>query len=671
MSLEELNKRQRAAVKYIDTPLLVLAGAGSGKTRVITQKIGYLIEECGFKAHNIAAVTFTNKASKEMKERVSQLLDKSKSKGLKVSTFHTLGLNILKKEYKRVDLRSGFSIFDSHDVSSLIKEIVHAEVTDDSDEVQQVQWKISAWKNALISPEKAKSMAEEKLDVVFANIYERYQKSLLAYNALDFDDLIYLPVLLFQHNPDALASWQNKIRYLLVDEYQDTNGSQYELVKLLVGGRNCLTVVGDDDQSIYAWRGAQPENLVQLKTDYPSLEIVKLEQNYRSMGRILKSANQLIANNPHVYEKMLWSDKGYGDPIRILKCKNDEHEAERITSEILSHRFQNKTSFSDYAVLYRGNHQSRVIEKALREQRIPYHISGGSSFFEKPEVKDIMGYLRLMGNPDDDAAFLRVINTPKREIGASTLQKLGLYAQSRGCSMFRACGEMGLQQAMSERAYEKVHRFCHWLDEKTDQLNTHKLGIVIRNIVNDIEYETYLLDSSKNPNVAEKRMENVNELLNWIERLNPPEEEENQSVSDVVSYMMLMNILERQDDDENESDSVNLSTLHAAKGLEYPNVYIVGMEEDILPHRASLDEGNIEEERRLAYVGITRAQRNLTLSFSRIRKRYGERMETEHSRFIDELPEEDLQWLGGKSDTDPEEQMQRGNAHLANLRDML
>jgi len=671
MNLEQLNKRQRAAVKYIDTPLLVLAGAGSGKTRVITQKIAYLIQECGLKAHNIAAVTFTNKASKEMKERVGQILDKSKSKGLKVSTFHTLGLNILKKEHKLVGLRPGFTIFDSHDVSSLIKEIVHVEVTDDSDQVQQLQWKISNWKNALISPEKAKSLAEDKLDVVCANVYERYQKSLLAYNAIDFDDLIYLPVILFQHNPDVLAAWQNKIRYLLVDEYQDTNGSQYELVKLIVGGRNCLTVVGDDDQSIYAWRGAQPENLVQLKTDYPNLDVIKLEQNYRSMGRILKSANQLIGNNPHVYEKMLWSDKGFGDPIRVLKCKNDEHEAERIASEILSHRFQNKTEYSDYAILYRGNHQSRVLEKALREQRIPYHISGGSSFFEKPEIKDIMGYLRLMANPDDDAAFLRIINTPRREIGASTLQKLSAYAQSRHCSLFRACGEMGLQQAMSDRAYENLHRFSLWLSQTADQLQRDKLSIVIRNLVSEIDYETYLIDSSKSQNVAEKRIENVNELLSWIERLPVEAEEEDHSVSDVVSYMTLMNILERQDDDENGSDSVNLSTLHAAKGLEYPNVFIIGMEEDILPHRASLDEGNIEEERRLAYVGITRAQRNLTLSYSRIRKRYGERTETEYSRFIDELPEEDLQWLGGKSDTNPEEQKQRGTAHLANLKDML
>lgn len=670
MTIAQLNKRQREAVKYIGTPLLVLAGAGSGKTRVITEKITYLIEECGMKAANIAAVTFTNKASKEMKERVGQILDKSKSKGLQVSTFHTLGLNILKKEYKLAELRSGFSIFDSHDVANLVKEIVHAEVTEDSDEVQQLQWKISHWKNALISPAKAKSLAEDKIDVVCANVYERYQESLLAYNAIDFDDLIYLPVKLFQDNPDVLAKWQNKIRYLLVDEYQDTNGSQYELVKMIVGGRNCLTVVGDDDQSIYSWRGAQPENLVQLKTDYPDLEVIKLEQNYRSMGRILKLANQLIGNNPHVFEKKLWSDKGYGDPVRILKCKNDEHEAERIASEILSHRFQNNGSYSDYAVLYRGNHQSRVIEKALREQRIPYFLSGGSSFFEKPEVKDIMSYLRLMANADDDAAFLRVINTPRREIGASTLQKLGQYAQSRSCSLYRACGEMGLEQVMPTRACENLQRFHHWTEQKIDQLGTGKLGQVIRNLVDEIDYETYLVDNSKTPAAAEKRMGNVNELMTWIERLNPSPEEE-KDISEIVNYMMLMNILERQEDDEQEADSVNLSTLHASKGLEYPNVYIIGMEEDILPHRASLDEGNVEEERRLAYVGITRAQQNLTMSYARIRKRYGERMETDYSRFIDELPEEDLQWIGGKSEGCPEEKKQRGSAHLANLRDML
>ena len=669
MNLESLNPRQREAVKYIDSPLLVLAGAGSGKTRVITTKIAYLIEECGIKAHNIAAVTFTNKASKEMKDRISSILDRKKIRGLKVSTFHTLGLNIIRQELKNIGLRPGFSIFDSQDVAALLKEISSGNLVDDAEQIKQLQWKISSWKNALIDPAKAMSFAEEKIDVVHASLYEKYQTSLQAYNAIDFDDLIFLPVDLFLNNAGVLERWQKKIHYLLVDEYQDTNGCQYEMVKLLLGTRNGLTVVGDDDQSIYAWRGAQPENLGQLKVDYRSLKVIKLEQNYRSVGRILKAANTLIDNNPHVFEKSLWSDKGYGDPIKVIRCKNDEHEAERVVSEILSHRFQKRTKYSDYAILYRGNHQSRLIEKALRDHRIPYFLSGGTSFFEKTEVKDIMAYLRLIANYDDDAAFLRIVNTPRREIGPGTLAKLGEYAQSRGVSLFRASDELGLEQVLAARAITNLRGFTQWVRRISDQMNAENFMKMLRNMVVELDYETWLIDNSKNSNVAEKRMENVNDLLSWIENVRNKSDEES-SLGEIVNYLSLMNILERQED-ENESDSVNLSTLHASKGLEFPYVYIIGMEEELLPHRVSIDEGNIEEERRLAYVGITRAQQNLTMSYTRIRKKYGERVQCEISRFIDELPQDDLVYEGGKNETNPEDQMQRGKAHLANLKGLL
>jgi len=670
MDLSLLNKRQRQAVKHIHSPLLVLAGAGSGKTRVITSKVAYLIEECGIKAQNIAAVTFTNKAAREMKSRIGQILDPSKSKGLRVSTFHTLGLNILKKEGKRVGLRPGFSILDSQDVATMLKDLFHAELDPESDQLKLLQWKISGYKNSFFDPAQALSAAEDKFDVLSANVYERYQETLKAYNAIDFDDLIYLPVLLFRSHPEILEQWQFKIRYLLVDEYQDTNTCQYELVKQLVGGRDGLTVVGDDDQSIYAWRGAQPENLGLLKQDYPKLKLVKLEQNYRSMGRILKAANQLISNNPHEFEKALWSELGFGDPLKVMACRNDEHEAERVVSEILSHRFKHRTKYSEYAILYRSNHQSRVVEKALREHRIPYFLSGGQSFFEKSEVKDIMAYLRLMANHDDDTAFLRVVNTPKREIGAATLQKLGDYAMQRNCSLFAACQEMGLSQVLSDRAYENLSRFSHWIRDIAERTYQGNFMQTIRDMVNELDYETWLLDTSKDPNAAEKRMDNVKELLGWIERTYEQADQDS-DISDIVSYMTLMNILERNEDDENESDSVTLMTMHAAKGLEFPHVYIIGMEEEILPHRTSIEEGNVEEERRLAYVGLTRAQKTLTMSYSRIRKRYGEKMECEISRFIDELPEDDIVWEGGKNTVDPEEQKQRGQAHLANLRDLL
>ncbi len=670
MDLSLLNKRQREAVKSIDSPLLVLAGAGSGKTRVITHKVAYLIEVCGLKPANIAAVTFTNKAAREMKSRIGQLLDSSKTRGLRVSTFHTLGLNILRKEGWRVGLRPGFSILDSQDVAALLRDLWQAELVADSDQLKMLQWKISSYKNAFQDPAQARSLAEDKFDEMAASLYEKYQKTLRAYNAVDFDDLIFLPVVLFRQFPDVLQGWQGKIRYLLVDEYQDTNNCQYELVKQLVGGRNGLTVVGDDDQSIYAWRGAQPENLALLQQDYPNLKLVKLEQNYRSMGRILKAANQLIENNPHVFEKKLWSEMGYGDPIKVMQCRNDEHEAERVVSEILSHRFKHRTKYSDYAILYRSNHQSRVVEKALREHRIPYFLSGGQSFFEKTEVKDIMAYLRLMANHDDDTAFLRVVNTPRREIGTATLEKLGEYALQRNCSLFAACQEMGLAQTLSPRAHEKLSRFTHWVRDIAHRTTQGNFVQTIRDMLKELDYETWLLDSSKDPNAAEKRMENVRELVGWIERTYDQADQES-DLADIVSYMTLMNILDRQDDDENVADSVTLMTLHAAKGLEFPHVFIIGMEEEILPHRTSMDEGNIEEERRLAYVGLTRAQKTLTLSCSRIRKRYGERIECEISRFIDELPQDDLVWEGGKQSSSLEEQKQRGQAHLANLKDLL
>jgi len=452
MSLDKLNPRQKQAVKHLDTPLLVLAGAGSGKTRVITQKIAYLIRECGIRASHIAAVTFTNKAAREMKERVSGIISGNESKGLTVSTFHTLGLNILKREHGAAGLRPGFSIYDSNDSQSLLRDIVSKELGEGAELADKLQWRISAWKNGLIIPSAALAAAVEPQDRAAAVVYGEYVRHLRAYNAVDFDDLIMLPALVFRSDAEALERWQNKMRYLLVDEYQDTNGCQYELIKRLVGARGALTVVGDDDQSIYAWRGAQPENLQLLAKDYPTLTVIKLEQNYRSTGRILKAANQLIANNPHLYEKALWSELGFGDPLRVIECRDELHEAERVVTEFISHKFQHRTEHRDYAILYRGNHQSRLFEKTLRAQRVPYFITGGSSFFERAEIKDLVSYLRLIANPDDDVAFLRVVNTPRREIGATTLEKLGAYAHERKISMVAASTELGLESRLGERA---------------------------------------------------------------------------------------------------------------------------------------------------------------------------------------------------------------------------
>ena len=668
--MSDLNPRQRQAVRHLDSPLLVLAGAGSGKTRVITQKIAYLIRDCQFNPRNIAALTFTNKAAREMKQRVGQLMKGKEARGLQVSTFHTLGLNIIRRELKALGYKAGFTIFDAQDSATLIKELLRRDYGDDGGVVDQARWQISRWKSELISPEQAQVVAGD--DVVLgglAQLYAQYQRTLKAYNAVDFDDLIALPVTLFQENPEVRETWQNRIRYLMVDEYQDTNSGQYHLVKLLTGVRGALTVVGDDDQSIYAWRGAQPENLLHLKNDFPNLTVVKLEQNYRSTGRILKAANALIKNNAHIFEKTLWSELGYGDPIKVLTLRHDQHEAEQVVAEIISHKFQRQTEFSDYAILYRGNHQSRLFERALREQRVPYVLSGGTSFFAQSEIKDIMAYLRLLVNPDDDAAFLRVVNTPRREIGPTTLEKLGAYASERGLSLFAASFELGLEQRLSERALSRLRNFTELLVNAGDSAERGDPIDAAKSIIRAINYETWLNDTCKDLKNAEKRMANVWELVAWMQRLHE-QDAEDRSLADLVSHMSLMDILDRQDENE-QADAVYLMTLHAAKGLEFSHVFLVGMEEEILPHRTSIDEDTIEEERRLAYVGVTRARKTLTITLCSQRKRGGEMVDVQPSRFLDELPQDDLEWQGGGRPVDPEQRQQRGQAHLANLRGML
>ena len=669
--MKDLNPEQREAVRYIDGPLLVLAGAGSGKTRVITRKIAYLIEQCGIKASNIAAVTFTNKAAREMKERVAELMStrQASARGLMVSTFHTLGLNILRRDGKSLGYRPGFSIFDAQDSLAVFRDLMGRDFAADSDHAQEVQNLISNWKNQLILPEQAAQIADGAQEEFAARVYPRYVQALQAYNAVDFDDLILKPVILFREHRDVLQKWQAKIHYLLVDEYQDTNGCQYELVKQLVGIREKLTVVGDDDQSVYSWRGARPENLVQLQTDFPRLNLIKLEQNYRSMGRILRVANKLISHNPHVFEKRLWSAMGEGDAIRIIGCRDDEHESEKVISELLYHKLKHQASFKDYAILYRSNHQSRSLEKVLREHNVPYFLTGGTSFFSRVEVKDIMAYLRLLANQDDDNAFLRGINTPRRGIGSSTLQALGEYAAKRNTSMFGACFEMGLAESLPAKSVQNLEVFTRWLIDIADRAARGNLLDAIKDMIEEINYRGWLEEVSGDPNKANRRMENVDELVSWIERMIDQDTEE-KSIGDIAARLTLMDIMDRQAD-ENQSDAVHLMTLHAAKGLEFPHVFIVGMEEEILPHRTSIEEDSIEEERRLAYVGITRAQRSLVMTLANTRKRYGEKVDCEESRFLRELPPEDLIWMTEKTQVDPEERKERGKAHLSNIRDML
>ena len=672
--MHRLNDRQAEAVKYIDTPLLVLAGAGSGKTSVITTKIAYLIKECGINARNIIAVTFTNKASREMKERVGKLVKGRASHGLTVSTFHNLGLNLIRREHKALGYKPGFSIFDAQDAHSLINELMQREMGSDDDSVDAVQHTISGWKNDLILPRQALEKARQPHEQLAARVYEHYNRTLKAYNAVDFDDLILQPVMLFREHPEVLERWQNKVHYILVDEYQDTNGAQYELISKLVGTRGKLTVVGDDDQSIYAWRGARPENLALLKEDYPSLRVIKLEQNYRSTSRILKAANTLIANNPHVFEKSLWSQLGMGDEIRVIRCRNDEMECERIATEILTQKLKNDTSYKDYAVLYRGNFQSRLLEMKLQHHQIPYHINGGTSFFARAEVKDIMAYLRLLINQDDDNAFLRIVNVPRREIGPSTLEKLGNYAGNyagdRHISLYAACEEMGLQESLAPQYLEKLRRFTTWMDSVSRRCQTDDDPIqVIREMIEDCDYENWLMQNTANPAGAEKRMANVWFLIDSLQKTLERGDEDS-TVEDAISRLILRDMMERQEEEE-DTDRVQLLTLHASKGLEYPHVFMMGMEEDLLPHRTSIEEDNIEEERRLTYVGITRARKTLTMTLAGQRKQFGEVLDTSPSRFLDELPQEDLVYSGFGQKATEEQNAMTGNDTFALLRNML
>lgn len=666
--MSSLNPRQREAVHFISGPLLVLAGAGSGKTSVITRKIAYLIQQCGIKAHHIVAVTFTNKAAREMKERVGSLLRKGEGRGLTVSTFHNLGLNIIRKEYKTLGYKVGFSIFDDTDVKSLLKELMHKEYAGD-DGIDEAVSKISRWKNNLILPDEAISNARTPQEQMLAHLYSHYQRLLKAYNAVDFDDLILLPVKLFQNNKELLERWRNKVRYLLVDEYQDTNASQYLLIKLLVADRAQFTVVGDDDQSIYAWRGAKPENLMQLKQDFPSLKVIMLEQNYRSTSRILRCANHLITNNPHVFEKKLWSDKGDGELIRVIRCRNEEAEAERVATEIQAIALKTQRSYGEFAILYRGNYQSRLIELKLQHHKVPYIITGGTSFFARQEVRDIMSYLRLLVNPDDDNAFLRVINVPRREIGSVTLEKLSNYANSQHISLYAAAGDRALLESLEQRFVERLQRFAQWMDTIRQQCSQGDPIAVLRSMVVDIDYENWLRQNASNDKVADARMGNVWFLIDALKDTLERDEEGLMTIEEAISRLVLRDMLDRQAE-EQQHDSVQLMTLHASKGLEFPFVFLMGMEEELLPHRSSIETDNIEEERRLAYVGITRAKQYLTLTYAAKRKQYGEVIDCSPSRFLTELPQPELRYEGLEN-TPVEQKTETGNAALSSIRELL
>ncbi len=657
-----LNAAQRDAVRYVDGPLLVLAGAGSGKTRVITAKIAHLVEQ-GVPPERILAITFTNKAALEMRERIRGLLaarDREAAfQKVTVCTFHALGLSIVRQEARTLGLKPRFSILDPQDLETLI-----AELAGTSGQARAAQWRISQWKNAMVHPEAALKEAEDDETVIAARAYVKYGDALQAYQAVDLDDLIVRPVHLFARDEGARVRWGARYSHVLIDEYQDTNPAQYALLRTLVAD-NAFTAVGDDDQAIYGWRGATLDNLAQLPRDYLRLKVIKLEQNYRSTIRILRSANTLIANNEKLFEKKLWSDLGNGDPICVTPAASDEAEAELIVHRLLAHKFEHRGGFGDYAILYRGNFQSRPFENALRANNVPYVLSGGQSFFDRAEVKDIVAYLRLIANDDDDPSFIRAVTTPRRGVGQTTLAKLSEIAAAKHESLFAAVFSPEFEHGATGKTREAVKAFCDSINQLRYRAEREPAGRLLDDMLKGIGYEDWLY-STLDKRDAEKRMNNVRDFTAWLSRRG---EEDGRNLLDLTQMLMLIN---RLDDQQDGGDQVRLSTLHAAKGLEFPHVFLTGVEEGILPHRESIELQKVDEERRLMYVGITRAQRTLHISYCKQRKRAGERMDCAPSRFIGELAQEDLRYSGQALSTgDMAAEKDAGKAKLKNLRAML
>ena len=658
----QLNDQQRAAVHYTKGPLLVLAGAGSGKTRVIIEKIVHLVQQRGLPAQKIAAITFTNKAAREMKERLAKRLGAEKTREITVSTFHALGWKILRTHHEELGYRPGISILDEQDSLTVIRDLLPEGTAPEM--VRLARGQVSRWKNHALVADEAANEIVSKGEASIWRLYQQYEEHLRNLNAVDFDDLLLQPLCAL-HKEKVLLKWQQEFRYLLVDEYQDTNEVQYRMLRLLAGNEGRLTAVGDDDQSIYGWRGAQPENLQQLSEDYPALNIIKLEQNYRSCGRVLKVANALIANNPHAIEKRLWSALHEGECIRVIPCENEMEEAGMIAAEILHRQYTTRAGWGDFAILYRGNYQSRVLEQALREQQIPYHLSGGTSFFERTEIKDLMCYLRLAVNPDDNTAFLRIVNTPRREIGVTSRGIIAQHAGRKHISMFEASLTPDCRAALRPRSAESLRQFNNLIIGTGDRGERANPVEAVADLFEKIGFDQWLRDQADNPARAEQQIENTRELLAWLGRLH-----EGNPELGLIDLMGRLSLLTSLDNEKEPTQEVRLMTLHGSKGLEFPHVFIAGVEEELLPHRISLDEGGEEEERRLLYVGITRARESLTLSYAGSRRRYGEHISCEPSRFLDELPSDLLEWRGTDAERDHEHTRERAKVHLDKLKEM-
>lgn len=639
-----LNFAQKNAIEFTNGPCLILAGAGSGKTKVIINKIVYLINHCQYIPNNIAAVTFTNKAAYEMRMRLSEYLDISKTKNMIISTFHSLGLKIIKQEMNTLKFSANFTLLDEKDQISLLKKICNKESKTDLRLLKKINFMISYWKNKFFTPSQAQTLAKSDLDKYFSDIYKKYNTYLYESNILDFDDLICIPTILLKKNQEIKNRWQKKITYLLVDEYQDTNNSQYEFIKTLTSVDSNFTLVGDDDQSIYSWRGANPRNLFLIKKDFPNLKIIKLEHNYRSSGRILKAANSLISNNMHYLEKKLFSQLQYGTFIKIIIAKNEEHEAEKIAEKILLQNAKNIAQYKDYAILYRGNYQAKILEKILIEKNIPYNISKNSSFFSRTEIKDLLCYLRIIINKNDNSAFMRVINVPSRQIGIITLKKIEKWANKKNKNLYEAINNIELKKILNKKTINKLNNFI-LLIEKLIKSSLLKPSKILDEIINEIQYEKWLSKILKEPKKIKKSINNIHTLSTWIKNMIQGDKfEKPMNLSKIIARMTLRDIVDQSIKKDTKNNRVQLMTLHASKGLEFSSVFMIGMCEGILPNHKSIHNNNIEEERRLTYVGITRAKKQLFFTYCSKRVQYGQTLHMSPSRFLFELPPEDLKW---------------------------
>jgi len=653
-----LNLAQQEAVNFLHGPCLVLAGAGTGKTRVITHKIGRLIQS-GLKPEQIAAITFTNKAAAEMRERAKTLIGRQ-AKGVMICTFHALGVRMLRQDGVALGLKQQFSILDTDDVTSILKD---AGGSTDAATARQWQWSISKWKNMGLNSAAAQAQASGDEERLIARIMARYEERLSAYQSVDFDDLIGLPLKLLQEHEAVRSKWQDCLGHVLVDEYQDTNATQYEVLKLLVGSRGRFTAVGDDDQSIYGWRGATLDNLKRLPQDYPNLKVVKLEQNYRSTSAILRAANNVIGPNPKLFPKTLFSELGEGEPVRVIDCDSEEHEADRVVARIQSLRAEGTLQavgaqhreWKDFCVLYRANHQAKVFEKAFRKANIPYKVSGGQSFFDRAEIKDLCGWLRLLSNNDDDPAFLRAVTTPKRGIGHTTLGALGVFAATYKLSLFEALFSNSLASVLSSKAVGSLHEFGRYLNDleyrAKNTRGAEAAKVFLLDWLKEIDYEKHLYDGEDSEKLAATRWTHVMDFVDWMSLRCGGELDDTsgavmegpiKSLLEVIQTIALLSTIQEREGDQNV---VTLSTLHAAKGLEWPHVVLAGCVEGLLPFRMEDDDGTntdnlalrLQEERRLMYVGITRAQRTLAVNWLRRRKKGRDTIAGIPSRFIAEM----------------------------------